>query len=252
VLSIIGLGLWDEKSMSLEALEEAKKCDVLFAEFYTCALVGTSTEKLEKKLGKKIKVLDREDVEQTSIIVESAKSKKIGFLVAGDCLTATTHVELLLEARKAGIKTKVVHGTSIYSAAPGLAGLQHYKFGKATSIPFPQEGFAPESTYDVLKRNKKVGAHSLVFLDIQPPKYMTANEGIEILLGIEEKRNEKVFTKDTKVVVIARAGSPKPLIRYDAVRKLMKMEFGKGLHTLIVPGKLHFKEEEYLNQCKVA
>jgi len=245
-LSIIGLGLWNENSMTLEALEEAKKCDKLYAEFYTCALIGASMGKLEEKFGKKIEVLKREDVEQTTVIVEDAKEQKVGFLVAGDCLTATTHIDLLLQAEEAGIETRVVHGTSIYSAGPGLAGLQHYKFGKSTSIPYPAEGFKPESHYDILKENKSIGAHTLVFLDIQPPKYMTANEGMKILLEVEEKRKENVFTGETRIVVVARAGSEKPLVKTGKVKELLDKDFGGAMHTIIVPGKLHFKEEEAL------
>ena len=52
MISIIGLGLWDEKSMSVEALEEAKGCDKLYAEFYTSKLFGSSVEKLEEVFGK--------------------------------------------------------------------------------------------------------------------------------------------------------------------------------------------------------
>ncbi len=59
-LTFIGLGLYDEKDISIKGLEEIKKADKVFAEFYTAKLVGTSIEKLEKLFGKKIIVLNRE------------------------------------------------------------------------------------------------------------------------------------------------------------------------------------------------
>ena len=34
-LTFIGLGLYDEKDISSKGLEETKKCDKVFAEFYT-------------------------------------------------------------------------------------------------------------------------------------------------------------------------------------------------------------------------
>jgi diphthine synthase len=250
MIKIIGLGLWDEKSMSVEALEEAKGCDKLYAEFYTSKLFGTSTERLEEVFGKKIEILPREKVESNPEIIEEAKEKKIGLLVAGDALTATTHVDLLLDAKKAGVDTKVVHGSSIYTAAAGLAGLQIYKFGRATSVTLPQEGFMPESPYNVIKENLEKGMHTMVFLDIQPPKYMTANQAMDVLLDVEGMKNEKVFMSETKVVVVAQAGSDKPLVKYGAVEELIKEDFGKALHILIVPGKLHFKEEEFLQSLK--
>ena len=47
---------------------------------------------------------------------------------------------------------------------------------------------------------------------------MTANEAMEILLQIEEKKKEEVFTEDTLVVVLARAGSPNPTIKAGYVK----------------------------------
>lgn len=250
MIYLIGLGLWDEKSMSLEALETAKKCEILYAEFYTSKLFGTTIEKLEKTIGKEIKVLSREEVEQENEIIISARNKKVGFLVAGDSLTATTHIDLVTRAKKEGIGFKVVHGSSIYTAAPGLAGLQIYKFGRATSIPFPEPGFYPETPYNVVKENKEAGLHTLVFLDIKEDKCLTANEAMLFLLGIENKRKEKVFTEETEVCVVARAGSEKPTIKFGKVKELLMEDFGKPLHVLIVPGKLHFKEKEALELWK--
>lgn len=250
MLAIISLGLWNEKSMSLEALEEAKKCDVLFAEFYTSSLLGAEIEKIEWAIGKKIKVLSRIEVEKGKIILEAAKKLKVGFLVVGDALTATTHIEMLLEAKKLGIETKVIHGASIHTAAPGLAGLQIYKFGRVASVPFPQEKFKVESPYEILVQNKKIGAHTLVFLDLKENKFMTANEAFKILLGIEKGKKKKVFAENTKVVVVARAGSESPLVKYGSVKELLDFDFGSPMHVLIVPGKLHFKEEEFLETLK--
>jgi len=245
-LSIIGLGLWDENSMTLEALEEAKKCDKLYAEFYTAKLFGTSVGKLEEKLGKKIKVLEREKVENGAWIIEEAKKEKIGFLVAGDCMTATTHIDLKLDAEKAGVETRVVFGTSIYTAAAGVSGLQIYKFGRSTSVTFPEEKFKVRSHYDVIKQNQEQGLHTLCLLDIKNDKFMTANEAMKILLDVEEEGEENVFTGETKIVVVARAGSEKPLVQYGKVKELLDQDFGGAMHTIIVPGKLHFKEEETL------
>jgi diphthine synthase len=244
-LSIIGLGLWDENSMTIQALEEAKKCDKLYAEIYTAKLFGTTIEKLEEKVGK-IEILEREKVENGAWMVEEAKEKKIGFLVVGDCMTATTHVDLKLKAEKAGVDVKVVFGTSIYTAAAGASGLQIYKFGRSTSITFPDEKFKVRSHYDVIKQNQKQGLHTLCLLDIKPPKFMTANEAMKVLLDVEKEAKENVFTQETQIVVVARAGSEESLVKYGKVKELLEQDFGGAMHTIIVPGKLHFKEEEAL------
>ena len=77
-------------------------------------------------------------------------------------------------------------------------------------------------------------------------KFMTANEGLKILLELEKRRKENVITEDTKVVVVARAGSLKPKLVYGKIKDLINYDFGKPLHCIIIPGKLHFMEEEAL------
>ena len=252
MLKLIGLGLWNEKSMSLEALEEANDCDILYAEFYTSRLMGLKNfSELEKQVGKEIKVLKREEVEVSQkFILDNAKEKKVGFLVVGDALTATTHIDLFLEAKKRGIETKIIHGASIYTAAAGLAGLQIYKFGRSCSIPFPAPGFKAESFYDVIKENLKKGLHTLVFLDIQPTKLMTANEAMKLLMGIAGKRKGKSLDSETEIVVVARAGSESPLVKFGKIKDLIDFDFGGPMHIVIIPGKLHFKEKEALELYK--
>ena len=56
-LTFIGLGLFDEKDISLKGLEEIKNYNNIFAEFYTSKLFGTDINKIENLIGKKINVL---------------------------------------------------------------------------------------------------------------------------------------------------------------------------------------------------
>jgi diphthine synthase len=184
-LTFIGLGLFDKKDITLKGLEEAKNSDRIFAEFYTARLMGTSKEKLERLFGKEIKILNREEVEDGRIILNEAQNKNVAFLTPGDPMTATTHVALRIQADEIGIKTKIIHGVSIVSAAPGLLGLQSYKFGRTTTLPFPEKDYLPESPYDVIRQNKENGLHTLILLDIISDRLMTANEGMKVLLRIE-------------------------------------------------------------------
>lgn len=246
MLVFIGLGLFDEKDVTLKGLEEAKKCDRVFAEFYTARLMGSSKEKLESLFGKEIKILSRKEVEDERIILNEAKDKNIAFLTPGDPMTATTHVALRIQAAEMGIKTKIIHGVSIVSAASGLLGLQSYKFGRTTTLPFPEKDYFPESPYDVIRQNKENGLHTLILLDIKPDRLMTANEGMKILLRIEEEKKEKVITQDTLMCVVARAGSDDCLTSVDYVKALLNKDFGTPMHSLVIPGKLHFMEEEAL------
>ncbi len=246
MLTLVGLGLYNEKDLTLRGIEAAKQADTIYIELYTSVWHGK--EKLEETIGKKIEELEREDLEQhANRIVEQAKTKNIVIFVPGDPMIATTHITLIEQAKKDNVEVNIVHNASIISAI-GETCLHIYKFGATATVPFPEKtkGKLPESIYDVIKLNKKTGLHTLLLLDITPERCMTANEAMKLLLTIEEQRKESIFTDDTKVVVFARAGSGDSLIVFGKVREMKNKDFGKPPMVLIVPGILHFSERDYL------
>jgi len=244
MLSFIGLGLWDEKDITLKGLEEARKCDKIYAEFYTSRM-GVEIKKIEKLIGKKIEVLSREEVENGEKILKEAKSKNVCFLTCGDTMSATTHVELRLRAIEMGVKTKVIHGVSIVSACASLLGLQIYKFGRVVSIVKPHKNYFPLSPYDAIKENMLMGLHSLLLLDTTDG-LMTANEAINILLEMEKRKKENIITPSTLIAVVARVSSPSAFSIADYIKNLVDEDFGKTPHSIVIPGKLHFVEAEAL------
>jgi len=247
-LTFIGLGLFDEKDISVKGLENIKKCDKVYAEFYTAKLAGTTIKKIEELIDKKVEILKRDETEKGEKILNSAEKNNTVFLTCGDPMTATTHVDLHLRAIKKGVKTRVIHGSSIVTAVPGLLGLQNYKFGRTTTLAYPEKNYFPTSPYNVIKENKEMGLHTLVLLDIRADedRYMTANEGIRFLLKIEDEKKQGVFDLDGLVCVVGRAGSDSPVCVAGCVRDLVDSDFGPTLHTIVVPGKLHFMEIEAL------
>ncbi len=247
-LTFVGMGLYDEKDVSLKGLEESKKCDKVYAEFYTAKLTGTDIKKIGKKIGKTIEVLSREETEKGDKILASAMEKNVVFLTCGDPMTATTHVDLRLRAKDKGIETRIIHGSSIVAAVPGLLGLQNYKFGRTTTLAFPEKNYFPTSPYQIIKGTKLMGLHTLVLLDIQADKerYMTANQGIDLLLEMEKTLGENVFTEDSIVCVVALAGSSNPTVMANTIDVLKDKDFGPPLHTLVITGNLHFMEVEAL------
>ena len=96
-----------------------------------------------------------------------------------------------------------------------------------------------------------MGLHTLVLLDIQVEKnrYMTANEGLELLLKMEDKLRKHLFTDETIACVVARAGAPDSVVAANTINILRKKDFGPPLHTLVIPGNLHFMEVEALELC---
>jgi diphthine synthase len=248
-LYFIGLGLFDEQDLTLKALHAISKCDQVFAEFYTSTMMGTTIQALEHIIRKKISILSREETEKANIIFSSLKNGNIAFLTGGDSMAATTHVDIRIRAIKNGFRTEIIHGTSVLTAVPGLLGLQHYKFGRITTLVTPENNYFPTSPYDVIKQNKKNGLHTLILLDIQQNKhnFLTATVGINLLLQMEEIRKEQVIKFDDLICVVARAGSRNPFIKCDVISNMINQDFGPPLHTIVYPGKLHFMEKEALS-----
>jgi diphthine synthase len=251
MLTFIGLGLFDEKDISLKGLEAIQQADMVFAEFYTSVLMGTTIEKLEELYGKKVHILSREDVEQNPCWLDQAADKDIVFLTGGDTMVSTTHVDLRLRAQDAGITTRLIHGASIASAICGLSGLQNYRFGKASTIPHPYTSsrgvtVVSETPYDTIKLNRQHNMHTLMFLDIDREKgYMTVNQALALLMEVEKKRGEGIMD-NALAVGISRAGSPTPIVKAGYAHLLRDSDFGAPLHILVIPASLHFVEAEAL------
>ena len=242
MLTFVGLGLYDERSITIEGRDAIRDADHVFAECYTSRLAGTTVEHLEAAHDTDIEVRDRAGVESDpDEILAAASETETAFLVAGDPMVSTTHTDLRLRAHEREIDTRVVHGTTAQAAASSLTGLQNYRFGKATTIPFAYgERAMPESVLDTIGENRERGLHTICYLDIKAAedRYLTASAAAERLsptLG------------DALGVVVARAGSPDPLVAADSIRALSGSEFGDPLHLLVVPGELHHLEREALS-----
>jgi diphthine synthase len=251
MLTFVGLGLYDERSVTLEGRDALRAADRVFAEFYTSKLAGATVEELEAFHDVDVEVRDRAGVESDpEPILEAAEGGDAVFLTAGDPMISTTHVDLRLQAESRGVDTRIVHGTTAEAAAASLSGLQNYRFGKATTLPFPwahgSDG-VPESVVDTVETNRERGLHTLVFLDIKigtgptgpdpdHEEYMTADRAAGLLAG----------ELDAVGVAVARAGSPDPVVAADELSALADRSFGDPLHLLVVPGDLHVVERDAL------
>lgn len=272
MLYLIGLGLGDEKDITLRGLEAVKKCEKVYMEAYTSLLSfglltdGLST--LEKLYGKPITVADREMVEEkVDSVLSEATSFDVAFLVVGDPFGATTHTDLVVRAKELGVEVKVIHNASVMNAV-GICGLQLYRYGETISIPFFTDTWKPDSFYEKIQRNRELGLHTLCLLDIkvkeptweslcrgkklyEPPRFMTINTAIEQLLEIEQNRGESAYNEDTNCVGLARLGSEDQKIVAGTMRQLLAVDFGAPLHCLVIVGTTHPIEEEMLNMYKL-
>ncbi|CAH3176884.1 unnamed protein product [Porites lobata] len=266
MLYLVGLGLGDAKDITVKGLEIVKRADYVFLEAYT-SILCVGQEVLEEFYGRKIQLADRETVEQNSdLILEHANNKDVAFLVVGDPFGATTHTDLVLRAHQLNIPYQVIHNASIMNAV-GCCGLQLYNFGETVSIVLWTDTWKPDSFYDKIAANKKQGLHTLCLLDIkvkeqsmenlmrgkkvyEPPRYMSVNEAVKQLLEIPKTRDlkgeEPVYTGASVAVGLARVGSTNQRIVCGTMEELLSHDLGPPLHSLVIPGHLHFLEKDML------
>ncbi|MFB6353531.1 MAG: diphthine synthase [Halobacteriales archaeon] len=242
MLTFVGLGLYDERSVTLAGRDAIRAADRVFMEQYTSRLAGATVADLEAFHGVDIEVRDRDGVEgEPDPVIDAAAAGHAAFLVPGDPLVATTHVDLRLRAHDRGLATRVVHGTSAQTAACGLTGLQNYRFGPATTLPFPgsRGSDVPASVLDMIGENRDRGLHTLVYLDIEAAegRYLTADAAASVLAA---------HIGDALGVAVARAGSEDPTVVADRLSALAERDFGEPLHLLVLPGALHELEADAL------
>jgi len=251
MLTFIGLGLYDERSVTVEGQEALRAADRVFAEFYTSRLVGADVDDLERHHGVEIEVRDREGVERDpEPILAAAAEDEVAFCTAGDTMISTTHTDLRLRAEERGIDTRVIHGVTAQSAASSLTGLQNYRFGKATTLPFPYAhggDDVPASVVETIEANRERGLHTVVYLDIKVgtgptgpdpdhEEYMTADVAAGLLAE---------GWRDELAVVVALGEQARGDVG-DRLSALADREFGDPLHLLVIPGDLHHVEADAL------
>lgn len=252
MLALIGIGL-DTKDISVRALEFLKSTDTVYADRYTSVIGQQSLDFIKKESGKEIKTVTRSDLEEkVKTTIKQAKNSDMAILVVGDPLVATTHHIILDEAARQGISTKVFHAPSIFSAGIGESGLDIYKFGPTTTVPFWSEHYKPTSFMDVLSKNLSNSEHTLMLLDIDQAKGtpMSIKQAVEIL---NNSNKEKVLRPDTMVMVLADIGRGSQTISFTEFSRLESLSDridGKTL-SIIVPTALNFAEEEAVKKFHV-
>src|SRR5207249_11763236 len=89
-LVFIGLGLDDERGITLRGLDEARAADMVFAEFYTSALQGASIEAVGKLIDRQIRRLSRKEVEDGQALLAPAAKGTGPSRAPGNPMPATT------------------------------------------------------------------------------------------------------------------------------------------------------------------
>ena len=238
MLYLIGLGL-NIDGISTYGLEIAKRCKRIYVESYTVDFPYEFSE-LQELIKKKVIPADRKFVESLEIIDEAQKMD-VALLIYGSPLTATTHITLLQEAKASKIKYKVIYNASILDAI-AETGLQLYKFGKIASMPTWKRSFTPDSFMKVVKDNQLIDAHSLILIDID----LDFEDALDQLNVASNK--QKVSFK--KIIVCQSLGTKHKKIYYGTPEELKEVLGVRKPYCIIIPSKLHFVEEEVLQELR--
>ena len=249
MLWFVGTGINAYLGLSLAAIDVLKKCDTVYVERFTSLLGPAEIAGIETTIGKKCVLVQRWFVEDGREILDRARETCVALITYGDPLIATTHIELRTRAAKNSIKTGVLHAASGIASTMGECGLQMYKFGR--TVTMMSEPKSAISVYNTIFDNLLIGCHTLVLTEYshdeeKGPFFLDPSAALKMLLGVERDHRNNVISEDTFVVIASRLGTEGQQIISGMIRSLAGVGFGAGPHSIVVPGSLHFTEEEAL------
>ena len=246
MLWFVGLGISGLDSISLDAQNILKKADIVYLEQFTSIVSKSDITKLKKLVKGKLKTVKRWQVEDGQEILDSAKKKNIVLLSYGDPYIATTHIELRTRAIAEKIKTKTIHASSIVTSLVGECGLHYYKIGKVVTIM--KEVKTGTSAYYAIYGNLLSGDHTILLLEYNQDAdfFLDPKDALANLLAAEKEQTRNVLSQNIFAIVTSRIGLKDPSITAGKISSLIKLDFGKPPHTIIIPGSLHFTESDAL------
>jgi len=246
MLWIAGLGISGIESISIETQKLLKTADIVYLEQFTSPITKLESNKIKKLVKGEFKIAKRWMVEDGKEILKNSKKKKVVLLTYGDPYIATTHIELRTRAFQEKIKTKTIHAASSITALVGECGLHYYKIGRiVTVMKDPKTLTTP---YYVTYSNALAGNHTVLLLEYNQDEefFLEPVNALSDLLSTEKEQKRKIISPSTFVIIASRIGFKNQAITAGKISNLIKKNFGKPPHTIIIPGQLHFTESDAL------
>ena len=252
MLWFVGLGISGFKSIPSEALDILSKADIVYLEQFTSPIGKIDLIKIKNATKGEFILAKRWLVEDGKEILENAKKKKVVLLAYGDPYIATTHIELRIRAIEEKIKTYSIHASSSLTSLIGECGLHFYKVGRIATIMSEIKSLT--TPYYVIYKNIIEGNHTVLLLEYNQDKdfFLDPKDALNRLVETEKGQKRNVINSSTYAIVASRIGFKEQKIISGKISSLMKMDFGKPPHTVIIPGRLHFTESDalqILSQC---
>lgn len=244
MLWFIGLGITGLDGISANALKILKNANIVFFENFTSPITKNELCKIKKFVTGKFVIASRWMVEDGKTILSDARKKNVVLLSYGDPYVATTHVELRVRAETEKIKTRTIHGVSAITSLIGECGLHHYKIGKPITVM--RETASLNTIYYTIYDNMLRSSHSILILEYNSDAnfFLEPKDALSNLLVIEDEQKRNIICDSTFAIVASRIGSRNQNITAGKILSLVKADFGKPPHTIIIPGSLHFTEHD--------
>lgn len=254
MLWFVGTGINGHLGLSLAAVDVLKKCDIVYVERFTSPLGQDELAGLDAVIDKKAVPVQRWFVEDGREMLEDAREKQVALVTYGDPLIATTHTELCTRAAKNSIKTGVIHAASGIASIMGECGLHMYKFGR--TVTMMSEPKSAISVYYTVFDNLLVRCHTLILTEYSHNEekgafFLDPCAAVKMLLDAEHDQRHNVISEDTFVVVASRIGAEDQHVVSGKIKSLAGVGFGQGPHSIIIPGPLHFTEEDAVEALTV-
>ena len=242
MLWFTGLGLSGIESISVETQKLLKDADVVYLEQFTSPIIKSELNKIKKIVNGEFKIAKRWMVEDGKEILKNSKKKKVVLLTYGDPFIATTHIELRTRAIQEKIKTKTIHAASSITAIVGECGLHYYKVGRIVTLMNDLKSMT--TPYYVIYANALAGNHTVLLLEYnQDAKFfLDPVNALSDLMTTEKEQKRKVISPSSFAIVASRVGFKNQKIIAGKISNLIKQNFGKPPHSIIIPGQLHFTQ----------
>jgi diphthine synthase len=239
MLWFVGLGVCPPESIPAAAARILESADITYLETFTSPVAPAAGVADARPA-------PRWMVEDGREILDNAERSTVALASYGDPMVATTHAELRARAISRGIRTGVVHASSVASVVFGECGLHHYKAGRtATIMDDPKATLTP---YQTTYRNAVSGNHTLLLLEYDAGRgfFLDPGAALGMMQEAEAGQRRGVFAGDAYVVVASRVGMPDQAIRAGQLDSMKLLDYGKPPHSIVVPGPLHFTERDAL------
>jgi len=143
------------------------------------------------------------------------------------------------------IKTNTIHASSALTALVGECGLHYYKIGKVVTI---MKEIQSTSAYYAIYGNLLSGDHTILLLEYNQDAdfFLDPKDALSNLLATEKEQTRNVLSQNIFAIVASRVGLKDQTITAGKISSLIKIDFGKPPHTIIIPGSLHFTESDAL------